>query len=88
MIQETINLFTIENVRISVISKNFEKDCTLTEPIYGTKYSVAPFDEKLKNLLTHPKVDEVHDLIKENTFLPKNLELFAKEFDNLPEYPY
>ncbi|KAL4508543.1 hypothetical protein ABPG72_003847 [Tetrahymena utriculariae] len=88
LIQETINQFNIENVRITVISKRFADQCNLTEPIYGTQYSVERINQQLRDLLSNPKIDVIHDLIKPNTFLPKNMDLFTKQIDTLPQYPY
>ena len=38
---------TLENLRINYHSKTLEAECTLTEPIYGTKYNFEKFSEEI-----------------------------------------
>ena len=38
LIRKYLDMFNLNNLVINFVSKSFEKECTLTEEIYGTKY--------------------------------------------------
>lgn len=91
-LKEVINNLTTKNLIITLASQILEKECDLVEPIYGTKYKIIPFDEEIQNLFEKPDVTKKIskknlDLPVKNIFLPKNMEIFAKDFDSLPKFP-
>jgi len=92
LIKQTINSLTYDNMRIQLISKSLEKECTLTEKWYGTKYSTEPLPEEFReffkdNSNTPSKSGKKLDLPVPNFFIPESLEILAKEGDELPKYP-
>lgn len=66
LIQQTLNALTVENARISVISKSFENECGLVEPIYKTKYTFSKIDQRLYDILMDNKLSEGFNLIERN----------------------
>ena len=88
IIRKYLDMFNLDNITISFISKSFEKECNLTEKFYGTKY----FKEKLiikKEDIDSFKYDKhIFDYPPENKFIPKNLEIFpAPQTDEIQKYP-
>jgi secreted Zn-dependent insulinase-like peptidase len=52
----------------------------LSDPFYGTAYSIEPFSDALKEKMANPKVKEgaALGLPPKNTLLPQNLEVLPK----------
>lgn len=55
LIASIIASLTVDNVRINIVSKEFEAECQSTEPIYGTRFVSSKIDEKLYDRLSAPK---------------------------------
>ena len=85
LIRKYLDLFKIENLNIYFISKSLEKECNLTEKIYGTKYSKEKLNITKEEIESY-KCDHIFDYPPENKFCPKNLEIFPIE-ENPPKYP-
>ena len=85
LIRKYLDLFKMENLNIYFISKSLEKECNLTEKIYGTKYSKEKLNITKEEIESY-KCDHIFDYPPENKFCPKNLEIFPIG-DNPPKYP-
>lgn len=66
LITKYLNQITQKSLRVVVTSQRFAEECKLTEPIYGTKYSVAELAK------TEPIKCDVH-LPPPNSFFPEDL---------------
>eukprot|EP01016_Furgasonia_blochmanni_P029771 TRINITY_DN31188_c0_g1_i2.p1 TRINITY_DN31188_c0_g1~~TRINITY_DN31188_c0_g1_i2.p1 ORF type:complete len:255 (+),score=21.14 TRINITY_DN31188_c0_g1_i2:64-828(+) len=93
LIKKLLSSLTLDNLRIVLISKRVEKDCTLTERWYGTKFGVEPMSNKLTSLFENPVI-ELHRSNKtlefppKNRLLPTDLKLHKTEgLENLSSYP-
>ena len=74
-----------ENCNIYLFSKEFEKDCNLTEKWYGTKYTKEKFNfsqEEIDNVICNYPLDYP----PENLFFPENLDIL-KEPEEIKQYP-
>ena len=49
-IRKTISELTPKNAIIILSSRNVESACTMTEPIYGTKYMIEPLSQEILNI--------------------------------------
>jgi len=95
LIKSTINNLTSKNMRITLLSKSIESQCDKQEKWYGTKYTFEPLSQDLIDLFENPglegssssKSGKKLDLPPVNHFIPENLEIFAKEGEELPKYP-
>lgn len=54
-LQNTINSLKLDNMFIKFSSKSLEDKCNLSEPIYGTKYSIENFNEKIQSFYNNPE---------------------------------
>ena len=90
LLKKYLDMFNLDNLTISLVSKTLEKECTLTEKWYGTKYLKEKLNIKTEDIDAY-KFDEnlyKFDYPPENKFVPKNLELFQfEDKDNIPKYP-
>lgn len=91
-IAKIINNLTLDNLRISLVSKSVEEECKLVEKWYGTKYAFEPFSNQLREWFEKPdikssKSGKVLDLPPENLFIPKNFEILEKDVEKLPKLP-
>jgi insulysin len=68
LIESYLSQIGLENLRVVVTSQKFAAECTMTEPIYGTKYSV----EKLEKVVAS-ECDV--KLPPPNPFFPEDLSL-------------
>lgn len=90
LIQKTVDSFTLENMRIYLISKSVEPEATQTEPIYQTKYFESKFDEEIINRFTSPKYtahaknNKILDLPVANIFLPRDFQIKNDEITDKP----
>lgn len=66
LIDSYLSQLTRKNLRVIVASQKFESQCTLTEPIYGTKYAVEALPE------INPQNCAVH-FPPANEFFPEDL---------------
>ena len=93
LLQETIKRFQLNNMRILLLSKEFEKKCNLTEEFYGTKYTSEPLSTEITELYTNPwkvqpKITKKKlDYPPENTFIPTDFTLRNEGKPDLPQYP-
>jgi len=74
LIKEVIGFLNPDNLRIMVVSKDFDTSNSLLEPWYKIPYTSTPIDEKLiytwKNLTLHPELF----LPTLNPFVPTNFD--------------
>ena len=81
LINEVVNSFNIDNMRINLISKSLEEECNQVEPWYGTKYSVESLPRELQemwhNPIIQPKSSKKLDLPPQNIYIPKNFNLYS-----------
>ena len=85
LLKKYLDLLTLDRVNIYFISKLFEKECTLIEPYYGTKYS----KEKLtltEDDINSYKCDDIFDYPPENNFIPKNFDILPAP-EKINKYP-
>ena len=93
LLQETIKRFQLNNMRILLLSKEFEKECNLIEEFYGTKYTSEPLSTEITELYTNswkvqPKITKKKlDYPPENTFIPTDFTLRNTGKSDLPQYP-
>ncbi|WVZ66425.1 hypothetical protein U9M48_015640 [Paspalum notatum var. saurae] len=78
-IQNILNELTPENVRIFWESKKFEGQTNLTEPWYGTSYSVEAVPPSTITKWVEKAPEEDLHLPKHNIFIPSNLSLKSVE---------
>ena len=84
LINKYINLLTIDKCNIYFLSKFFEKECTLSEKWYKTKYIKEKFP------ITQEEVDKYISknpigYPPENIFIPRDLSVYPIE--NIEKYP-
>ena len=75
-----------------ILSKSIEKECDQQEKWYGTKYACEPLAQEFYEWFENPNVGlsksgKKLDLPPPNIFIPENFEIFAKEFESMPQYP-
>jgi len=92
LIKSTIDNLTYKNMRITLLSKSIEGQCDKQEKWYGTKYTFEPISQDLLDAFENPDVGlsksgKKLDLPPVNHFIPENLEIFAKEGEEVPKYP-
>ena len=85
LIRKYLDLLTLDNLNIFFLSKSFEKECNLTEKIYGTKYC------KEKMNITEEEINSYScnhnlDYPPENKFIPKDLSIYPFP-ENIGKYP-
>jgi len=85
LIKKYLDLLNMENINIYFISKSLEKECNLTEKIYGTKFSKEKIKITKEEIESY-KCEHIFDYPPENKFCPKNLDIFPIEEDS-PIYP-
>ena len=76
---------TLDNLNIFLISKSFEKECTLTEPYYGTKYCKEKLNITEEDINSY-KCEHNLDYPPENNFIPTNFELLPPP-EKIGKYP-
>lgn len=80
LIQKTINGLQLDNMRIYLVSKKVEPDCTQLEPLYQQKYQDDPLPEQIRKLFQDPEPlvgAEQLNVPPKNPFLPKNFDLLS-----------
>jgi len=92
LIKKIIDSFTLDNMRVYLVSKSVEPECDMTEEWYKTKYTYKPFSSEFKAMFENPNVGpsksgKILDLPPTNYFIPQNFDIFAKDLTSLPKYP-
>ena len=85
LIRKYLDLLKLDNLNIIFLSKSFEKECNLTEKIYGTKYYKEKMnitDEEINSYICNHNLDYP----PENKFIPKDLSIFPFP-ENIGKYP-
>ena len=80
-----LDMLQLDNLNIYFITNFFEKDCNLTEKIYGTKYckeKITITEEEINSF----KCDSIFDYPPENNFIPKNFDLLPIP-DKISKFP-
>ena len=85
IIKKYFDMITLENLNIYFFSKSFEKECTLTEPYYGTKYCKEKLNITEEEINSY-KCEHNFDYPPENNFIPKNFDLLPPP-EKISEYP-
>jgi len=85
LIRKYLDLLTLDRLNILFISQTLEKECTLTEEIYGTKYFIEKLDITEEEINSY-NCKDILDYPPENKFIPKDLSIFSAP-ENLGEYP-
>ena len=85
LIKKYLDLLNMENINIYFISKSLEKECDLTEKMYGTKYSKEKIKITKEEIESY-KCEHIFDYPPENKFCPNNIEIFPTG-ENAPIYP-
>ena len=85
LIRKYLDLLNMDNVNIYFISKSLEKECDLTEKIYGTKFSKEKIKITKEEIESY-KCEHIFDYPPENKFYPKNLDILPIS-ENVPIYP-
>ena len=77
LIGDYLSQLSQKNLRVTMASQKFEKECMLTEPIYGTKYSVEALPEiKAEKCGVHfPPANE---------FFPEDLAVYPPAASTIP----
>ena len=78
LLKNYLDMFNLDNLNICLLSQSLEKECTLTEKFYGTKYYKEKLNLKQEEIDKF-KYDEnkyIFDYPPENKFVPKNLEIY------------
>ena len=78
LIKKYLDMFSLDNLDISFISKSFEKECNLTEKWYGVKYYKEKLNIKKEEIIEY-KCNHILDYPPENKFYPQNFEIFPIE---------
>jgi len=87
VLQGVIDQFVVENLRIVLISKDFDKETDKTDPIYETQYSVVPMSDDVKSIFNEPSTGfewannlsaKDLDFPEPNLFIPKNFDIVYK----------
>lgn len=85
LIKKYLNMLQLDNLNIYFLTNLFEKECTLTEKYYGTKYS----KEKItitEDEINAYKCEHIFDYPPENNFIPKNFDILPPP-EKISEYP-
>ena len=85
LIRKYLDLLTLDNLNIYFISKSFEKECNITEKIYGIKYSKEKIDITEEEINSYT-CKHVLDYPPDNKFIPKNFDIFPAP-ENIGKYP-
>ena len=85
LIRKYLDLLTLDNLNIYLLSKSFEKECDLTEKIYGTKYHKEKFDITEEEVNAY-MCSHCLDYPPDNNFIPKNFDIFPSP-ENIGKYP-
>ncbi|KAL4472918.1 hypothetical protein ABPG72_007795 [Tetrahymena utriculariae] len=89
-IKKYLSQITVENLRISNLSKTLQSDCPLIEPVYGTAYNIEDINQQIRDIFENPSIDfkkshKVLGLPEKNPFLPKQLVQLPTEDEFLIE---
>ena len=85
IIKKYFDMMTFDNLNIFLMSKTFEKECTLTEPYYGTKYCKEKLNITEEDINSY-KCEHNLDYPPENNFIPTNFELLPPP-EKIGKYP-
>ena len=85
IIKKYFDMMTLDNLNIFLMSKSFEKECTLTEPYYGTKYCKEKLNITEEDINSY-KCEHNLDYPPENNFIPTNFELLPPP-EKIGKYP-
>jgi len=70
-----------KDVDIYTAAKAYESEAKLTEPIYGTKYSLTEIDAKTLRKWASGPIDTDLHMVKPNKFIPRNFSLAKPTVD-------
>ena len=85
LIKKYIDMLTLDNLNIYLVSNSYEKECNLTEQYYGTKYCKEKFnitEEEINNY----KCEHNFDYPPKNEFIPKNFDILPPP-EKISKYP-
>ena len=85
LLKKYLDMLTLDNLNIYFVSKKFEKECTLTEEIYGTKYCKEKFNITEEEINSY-KCEHIFDYPPENEFIPKNFDILPPP-EKINKYP-
>jgi len=85
LIKKYLDMLTLDNLNIFFISNLFEKECNLTEEIYGTKYCKEKLNITEEEINSY-KCKYIFDYPPENDFIPKNFDLLPPP-EKINKYP-
>ena len=92
-IKKITNSLTLDNLRLSLISRDLASDCDLTEEWYEIKYSVQDLPTWVYEAYKNPKFVPTNNKLKldlppKNIFLPTDLTILCPEDPSgLPKFP-
>ncbi|EAS04318.1 insulysin, insulin-degrading enzyme (macronuclear) [Tetrahymena thermophila SB210] len=93
LINQVINSFKHENMRIFFSSQTLESECTQVDPYYFCKYQQSPLPQNIIDLFINPTYNHTTcggkqlGLPPKNDFIAKDLSLITQDYENLPKYP-
>ncbi|XP_026471826.1 insulin-degrading enzyme-like [Ctenocephalides felis] len=79
LIESIVDEFIPENVRVTVISKQFEDKCTQVDPIYNSKYVTEKYEQKTLHEFKKAGFCDDLKLPPPNEFVPKDFTLLPQE---------
>ena len=85
LLKQYLDMLTLNNLNIYFLSKQFEKECTLTEEFYGTKYSKEKLNITEEDINSY-KCEYIFDYPPENKFIPKNFDILPPP-EKISDYP-
>ena len=85
LLKKYLDLLTLDNLNIHFISKSFENECNLTEPIYGTKYCKEKLNITEDDINSY-NCKDIFDYPPENNFIPKNFDILPPP-EKISKYP-
>ncbi|XP_018331415.1 insulin-degrading enzyme [Agrilus planipennis] len=86
IINNILNSFTPDKVRIGVIAKKFQKEATDAEPWYGTQYKLEKIPQEVLNDWTNAGTSNEFRLPDKNDFIPTNFNIEPLDKD-ITEHP-
>ena len=85
IIKKYLDMINLDNLNVYISSKSFEKECTLTEKYFGTKYCKEKLNITEEDINSY-KCDHVFDYPPENNFIPQNFDLLPPP-EKISKYP-
>ena len=85
IIKKYLDMMNLDNLNVYISSKSFEKECTLTEKYFGTKYCKEKLNITEEDINSY-KCDHVFDYPPENNLIPQNFDLLPPP-EKISKYP-